>query len=544
MAKALKIRDITLRDGQQSLFSSRLRQETVEEILPLYKGAGFYIVEVWGGNIIDSAMRFLDESPWDRLRTCSRILGDQTLLGALSRGRNLFGYSPYPNYVLESFYKEAVKNGLKVIRLFDSLNDMDNLKDSALMLNELGVIPDIALCYTVDPEEVPLPKPKKKGFFARLFGSSEEVAVPEKIFTDEYFVAKAREIEKCGAKIFTLKDLAGLVSPSRLYSLMPKLKHAVKIPVDYHTHCNAGYGLASTLTAILKGVDIVDTAIWWFAGGTSAPAIELIWLFCKKLGIEVSVDMEKISEIRSKLKEARKSLSDFDRYRDSLPFDFDELYMNMPPEIDAEFDSAIRAASDNCEPELLDACHRIEEYFGFPVNNAGVSNTDVPHGMYSDIKGELWIRNVEEMLDATMALIPKVRRDAGLVPLVSPSSRIIGEQAVMLALDRRDGNPDYTQKSDRFVALIKGEYGHTPKAIDPFFREEITGSIEEIPYDVSTFSEPANPELPEFGGIKLAQNDEEYLLLELMPELAETFLKKCREKDFSNKADFDEKTAL
>ncbi len=544
MAKALKIRDITLRDGQQSLFSARLPQETVEGILPLYREAGFHIVELWGGKLLDASMRHLGESPWERLRRCSEILDGTTLVGAVSRGRNLFGYSPYPNYVLESFYKEAVKNGLNVMRLFDALNDIWNLKDSVVMLNEYGATPDVALCYTIDPPEERLPEPKKKNFFSRLFGNtflgnifgnSEEIEPHERVFTDEYYVNKAKEIEASGAGIFTLKDMAGLITPARLYTLMPKLKHAIKIPVDLHTHCNAGYGLASALTAILKGVDIVDTAIWWFAGGTSAPAIELIWIFCKKLDIDSAVNMEAVSKIRGKLKEARKSLSDFDRNRDHLPHDFEEYYSNMPAEIDSEFDRAIQAASDNNEKELLDACRKIESYFGFPEPDRKIQNPDMPYGMYSDITEDLWRLNVEDMLEETMALIPKVRRDAGFVPLVAPASRIIGKQAVALALDRRNGEADYTRLDNRFVALIKGEYGHTPKEIDPFFREEITGSQEEEPYDISTFSEPANPELPEFGGMKLAQNDEEYLLLELMPELAETYLKKRREMDFKDK---------
>lgn len=540
MAKALKIRDITLRDGQQSLFSSRLRQETVEQILPLYRESGFYIAEVWGGKLLDSSMRYLDESPWERLRSCAKILEGSTLIGAVSRGRNLFGYSPYPNYVLERFYKEAIKNGLNTVRLFDALNDIENLKDSVVMINEYGAIPDVALCYTNDPAEEPLPKPKKRGFLSRLFGgnlfgNNDEIVKPEKVFTDEYFVNKAKEIEACGAGIFTLKDMAGLITPSRLYTLMPKLKHAIRIPVDLHTHCKAGYGLASALTAILKGVDIVDTAIWWFAGGASAPAIELIWIFCKKLDIESAVNMEAVREIRDRLKDARKSLADFDRNRDRLPHDFEESYRNMPAEIDAEFDRAIQAASDNNEPELLDACRNIEAYFGFPEPDRKIHNPDVPFGLYADIAEELWRINAEDMLEETMALIPKVRRDAGLAPLVAPVGRIVAKQAIALALDRRNSIPDYSNKDERFVALIKGEYGHTPKEIDPFFREELSGNPEEIAYDISTFSEPSNPELPEYDGMKLAQNDEEYLLLELMPKVAESYLKKCREKDFKTK---------
>lgn len=531
MGKKLRVRDLTLRDGQQSLFATRLKQENIDKLLPLYQNAGFYIMEVWGGAVPDSVMRYLGESPWDRLRECSKYMKGISLLSALSRGRNLFGYVPYPNSVLEGFYKEAIKNGLNVMRIFDALNDIDNIKDSIKMINELGGIADAAVCYTVDPKEEPK-APEKKGFFARLFGGNEEPAAPELIFTDDYFVEKAKEMERIGAKMITLKDMAGLVNPSRIFSLMPKLKQAVKVDVDFHTHCTPGYGLASVLTAIIKGVDIVDTNIWWFGGGSAAPAIELIWIFCQKLGIELEANMEAVKEIRTALVEARRSLSAFDLNKDKWPKDFDEAYAAMPAEIDAEFDRAIEAATNNREEELLEACHKIEAYFGFPKPNELVKNAEVPGGMYSNMVANLRALKAEDVLDEAMALIPKVRRDAGLVPLVTPTSQIVGSQAVALALDRRKGAPDYSNKNNQFVGLVKGEYGKTPVPVDPAFREAITGSAEEKPYDVSQFRQPENPVLEEFGGVKLAQNDEEYLLLELLPAVATGFLKSKRKAEY------------
>ena len=534
MAKVLKIRDLTLRDGQQSLFATRMKQENVDALLPLYRDAHFYIMEVWGGAVPDSVMRYLGESPWNRLRACSKEMKGISLLSALSRGRNLFGYVPYPDYVLEGFYKEAIKNGLNVMRIFDALNDINNIKESIRMINELGGISDAAVCYTVDPkDEAPAEAPKKKGFFSRLFGGSEPEAVaPEKIFTDEYFVEKAREMERLGAKMITLKDMAGLVNPSRIFTLMPKLKQALKVPVDFHTHCTPGYGLASVLTAIIKGVDIVDTNIWWFGGGSAAPAIELIWIFCQKLGIEVDVDMEAVGRIRARLKDARKTLAAFDLNKDNWPKDFDEAYKAMPAEIDAEFDNAIRYATENNEEALLEACHKIEAYFGFPKPNELVKNAEVPGGMYSNMVANLRQLNAEDVLNEAMALIPKVRRDAGLVPLVTPTSQIVGSQAVALALDRRKGAADYTNKNNQFVSLVKGEYGTTPVPVDPAFREQITGSPVETPYNVGNYKKPANPELPEFGGVKLAQNDEEYLLLQLLPAVATGFLKNKRKAEY------------
>lgn len=535
MAKVLQIRDLTLRDGQQSLFATRMKQENVDKLLPLYREAKFYIMEVWGGAVPDSVMRYLGESPWDRLRACSNEMKGISLLSALSRGRNLFGYVPYPDYVLECFYKKAIDNGLNVMRIFDALNDIDNIRESVKMINSLGGISDTAVCYTVDPKDTPAEAPRKKGFFARLFGGNDTPAAPEKIFTDEYFVEKAKEMEALGAKMVTLKDMAGLVNPARIFTLMPKLKQALKVPVDFHTHCTPGYGLAAVLTAIIKGVDIVDTNIWWFGGGSAAPAIELVWIFCQKLGIEMAVNMDAVAKIRKELVVARKALADFDLNKDKWPNDFDEYYAKMPKEIDAEFDRAIAAANDNREEDLLDACHKIEAYFGFPKPNELVKNAEVPGGMYSNMVANLRALKAEDVLDEAMALIPKVRRDAGLVPLVTPTSQIVGSQAVALALDRRKGAPDYSNKNNQFISLVKGEYGKTPVAIDPAFREKITGSPEERPYDTGSFREPANPELPEFGGVKLAQNEEEFLLLELLPSVANTFLKNKRKAEFEAK---------
>ncbi len=527
--KKLKIRDLTLRDGQQSLFATRLNQENIDRLLPLYENAGFYAMEVWGGAVPDSVMRYLDESPWNRLRSVSSAMKGKSLLTALSRGRNLFGYVPYPDTVLEGFYKEAIKNGLNVMRIFDALNDLDNVKESIKLINNLGGIPDGAVCYTVDPKDE-TPEEAPKGFFASLFGKKKKAEAPEKIFTDEYFVEKAKAMEALGAKIITLKDMAGLVNPLRAASIISKLKANVKVPVDFHTHCTPGYGLASSLMALMHGVDILDTNIWYFGGGSAAPALELIYVFAKKLGIEVEVNMEAVGEIRKNLRAARESLSQFDLVK-QFPKEFDPLKDTLPAEIDAQFDKAIAAAKANDENTLLDACHAIEDYFGFPKPNLLVKEAEVPGGMYSNMVAQLKSLNQEDLLDDAMRLIPKVRRDAGLVPLVTPTSQIVGSQAVSLALDRKKGNPDYSNTSNQFISLIKGEYGKTPVAIDPAFREKITGSATEKPYDVSSYKKPENPTLADLEGVKLASNDEEYLLLELLPSVANGFLRKRRTEE-------------
>ena len=528
--RKLKIRDLTMRDGQQSLFATRMSQKTIDRLLPLYENAGFYIMEVWGGAVPDSVMRYLDESPWNRLRKASEAMKGKSLLSALSRGRNLFGYVPYPDSVLEGFYKEAIKNGLNVMRIFDALNDIDNVKESIRLINGLGGIADGAVCYTVDPKEEA--QQQSSGFMGKLksmFGSKPQE--PQKIFTDEYFVEKAKEMERLGAKIITLKDMAGLVNPLRAASIISKLKQSLTVPVDFHTHCTPGYGLASSVMAMLHGVDILDTNIWWFGGGSAAPAIELIYMFANRMGIKVDVNMEAVGKIRNELLTARKELHEFDLVK-SMPRDFDPLNDTLPKEVLDNFDRAIACAKANDEDGLLNACHAIEEYFGFPKPNELVKNAEVPGGMYSNMVAQLKALQASDLLDDAMRLIPKVRRDAGLVPLVTPTSQIVGSQAVSLAMDRKKGNPDYSNASNQFISLIKGEYGHTPIAVDPAFREKITGSPEERPYDTSAYKKPENPVLPELGGAKLASNDEEYLLLELLPSVANGFLRRRRTEEF------------
>ncbi len=533
MGKVLKIRDLTLRDGQQSLFATRMPQSEIDKLLPLYENARFYIMEVWGGAVPDSVMRYLDESPWARLRSVSHAMKGKSLLSALSRGRNLFGYVPYPDHVLRGFYEEAIKNGLNVMRIFDALNDIDNVKESIKMINELGGIADGAVCYTVDPKpEAPALPQEKKGFFSRLFGKKDEApAEPELIFTDQYFVDKAKQMEALGAKIITLKDMAGLVTPSRAASIISKLKANLSVDVDFHTHCTPGYGLASSLMAVLNGVDILDTNIWWFGGGSAAPAIELMYIFCKKLGIEIGADMEAVGLIRKELYNARKALADFDLQKDNFPREFDPLTDTLPADVDRLFDEAIEAAKAGDEATLLDKCHAIEAYFGFPKPNELVKNAEVPGGMYSNMVAQLKALKSEDLLDDAMRLIPKVRRDAGLVPLVTPTSQIVGAQAVNLAIDRKKGNPDYTMKSNQFISLVKGEYGHTPVPIEASFREQITGSPVETPYDVSSYKKPENPSVEEYG-VKLASNPEEMLLLELLPNVANKFLLNRRKEEF------------
>ena len=523
MARNLKIRDLTLRDGQQSSFATRMNQAQIDRCLPYYKDANFYAMEVWGGAVPDSVMRYLNENPWTRLESIHKAVGNVSKLTALSRGRNLFGYSPYTDEIIDGFCRNAIESGLGIMRIFDALNDVDNVKSTVKYVKQYGGIADCAVCYTVDPK---YPEPT---FMQRLMGKKKH----EQVFTDAYFLDKARQMAALGADMITIKDMSGLIPPRRVATLVKLFKQHLSIPVDFHTHCTPGYGLASVLAAIVAGVDIVDTNCWYFGGGTGAPAIELVYVFCKKLGIDIGVNMEAVAKINTQLREIRKELNmSVFGVEKPEPKPFNPLTDKLPAEIDALFDAAIKAAQNDDEEATIAACRKIEAHFGFPAPNELVQKAEIPGGMYSNMVAQLKQLKSEEILPRAMELIPSVRLAAGLPPLVTPTSQIVGAQAVNCALDEKAGRPMYTNKSSQFVGLVKGEYGKTPVKIDPEFRFKICGVREETPYDTSKYQMQPNPELPEAGGVKLAANEKEVLLLELFPLVAKTFLTEQKKKAY------------
>lgn len=522
MAQKLLIRDLTLRDGQQSSFATRMTQKQVDRVLPFYKDANFYAMEVWGGAVPDSVMRYLNENPWDRLEKIKASVGNVSKLTALSRGRNLFGYAPYTDEIIEGFCRNSIESGLGIMRIFDALNDVNNVKSTIKYVKKYGGMADCAVCYTIDP------KYPKLSLMDKLKGKKN----PKPVFTNAYFLDKAKQMAALGADMVTIKDMSGLISPARIAELIPLFKQNLSIPVDFHTHCTPGYGLGAVLMAIIKGVDIVDTNIWNFAGGTGAPAIELIYIFCKKLGIELDVNMEAVAKINKELFGIRKELEAFDASK-QFPNPFNPLTDTLPANIDKEFDNAIAAAKANNEEALLAACHAIEAYFNFPKPNELVKKAEVPGGMYSNMVAQLKQLNSMDILEKSMELIPTVRLAAGLPPLVTPTSQIVGAQAVNCAMDIKAGKPMYSNVSNQFVNLVKGEYGKTPVPVDPEFRFKIAGTREEIPYDTSKNQMQPNLELPEAGGVKLAATEKEVLLLELFPQVAKNFLTKQKTEAYA-----------
>ncbi|HRX32576.1 MAG TPA: carboxylase [Tenuifilaceae bacterium] len=514
MKRKLLIRDVTLRDGQQSLFATRMTQAQVDSVLPHYREAGFYAMEVWGGAVPDSVMRYLNEDPWQRLETIKAAIGDASKLTALSRGRNLFGYNPYPEEVIEGFNRNAVKSGISIMRIFDALNDTNNIRSTIKYVKENGGIADCTVCYTVDP------KFSRK---ERIMGMLSGKTLPRHIFTEQYFLKKAKELEAMGADMITLKDMAGLVTPEYSARIISALKQELNIPVDFHTHCTPGYGLASTLTAIVNGVDIVDTAIWNFSEGPAAPAFELIQIFCDKLGIDTGINLKAVAAINKELLQIRKELKSFDNY--VLPTEFDITNYSLPARIDNFFEQAILFAQSGKFEALLDTCQAIERYFNFPEPNENVKSAEIPGGMYTNMLAQLKQLKLEKLLPRVLEIIPSVRVDAGCPPLVTPTSQIVGAQAVNCAIDESKSQPFYTNKSIQFVNLVKGGYGKTPLPVSPEFRLKIAGVEEETPYDTSNYEKQPNPSFPEYGeNVKLASNEKEELLLELFPTVAGKYL--------------------
>ena len=240
----VKIVDTVLRDGHQSLFATRMNTEEVLSAIEDLDNAGYYALEVWGGATFDACIRFLNEDPWERLRKI-REKCKHTKLQMLFRGQNILGYRHYADDVVDMFVKKSLENGIDIIRIFDALNDIRNLKCAVDSTKKYGGHCQIALSYTTSP-----------------------------VHTVDYYVELAKEIEKMGADSLCIKDMAGVLLPEAAYELISRLKANTKLPIELHSHCTAGVCEMTYAKAIEAGVDIIDTALSPLSGGTSQPATE------------------------------------------------------------------------------------------------------------------------------------------------------------------------------------------------------------------------------------------------------------------------------
>lgn len=276
----VKITETSLRDGHQSLMATRL---TTAEILPIVEKmdkAGYYSLEVWGGATFDSAIRFLDEDPWERLRKI-RKRAKNTKLQMLLRGQNLLGYRHYADDIVDKFVEKSIKNGIDIIRIFDALNDVRNIRQASESTKKYGGHSQLAICYTISP-----------------------------VHTIEYYKNLAMEMQEMGADSIAIKDMAGILLPYRAYELVKELKKVINVPIEVHTHNTAGLGAMTNLKSIEAGVDIVDTAISPLSGGTSQPTTESLVRTLAGTEYDTGINLEILKEVAEYFKPIRKKYLD------------------------------------------------------------------------------------------------------------------------------------------------------------------------------------------------------------------------------------------
>lgn len=447
MAK-VKIMETILRDAHQSQAATRM---TTDEMLPAAKlldDVGFYALEAWGGATFDSCLRYLDEDPWERLRLLRKAVPN-TKLQMLFRGQNILGYKHYADDVVDEFCRLSLKNGIDVIRIFDALNDIRNMKQAIDSTKKYGGTVEAALCYTTS-----------------------------KVHTIDYFVDLAEQLEKMGADIICIKDMANLLLPYTAYELVSRIKDKVKIPVHLHTHNTAGTGDMVNLKAIEAGCDIVDTALSPLGNGTSQPATEALVASLKGTEYDTGLDIEKLN----------KCTEYFRKVADRLTADG---YLN---------------------PKVLKVDVNALIY-------------QVPGGMLSNLISQLKQQNASDKLTAVLEEVPRVRADLGYPPLVTPSSQIVGTQAVLNVLM----GERYKSVTKETKGVLTGEYGKLPVEPDAKVIKKIIGDTPRIT------CRPADNIPPELDNYKkeideYITQEEDVLTYALFPQLAIPFFKKREAK--------------
>ena len=398
------ITEVVLRDGQQSLIATRMKTEDMLPVLSKLDKVGYSSLEVWGGATYDCCLRFLNENPWDRLKVFKKKF-KKTKLQMLLRGKNLVGYKEYDNSVIELFIKNAAKEGINIFRIFDALNDIDNIKPSIEFVNKEKENSQGTICYTTSP-----------------------------VHNEKYWIKLAKDIEDIGAKSLAIKDMAGLLRPNVGYELIKKLKKNLKIPIHLHTHSTTGLADATNLKAYEAGVDNIDTSISSFSNLYAHTATESF-----------------ISMI----------------YKDDEnPFD-----MNLLTNI-AEHFQAIRPKYLQYEGSMR----------GVDIN---MLLYQVPGGMLSILEKQLVDLNKQHRLKDLIDEIPRIREDVGFVPLVTPSSQIVGAQALMNVLDGQR----YKTLNKEFVDLVNGKYGKIPGKVNSNLLKKIDKNIPNDDSEIMTISE-------------------------------------------------------
>ena len=442
--KKLYITDTILRDAHQSQAATRMRIEDMIPALEKLDKMGYWSLECWGGATFDACMRFLDEDPWERLRTLKKHMPN-TKLQMLLRGQNLLGYKHYADDVVDAFVKKSIENGIDVIRIFDALNDTRNMEQAMKSCKKYGGICEAAISYTVSP-----------------------------VHSEEYFVELACKLEKMGADVICIKDMANLLLPYDAYSLVKKLKAAVKVPIHLHTHNTTGTGDMTYLMAVQAGVDIVDTALSPLANGTAQPSTEALVATLQGTERDTGLDLNLLNE----------AAAHFRTVADKMK------------------------AEGTLDPKVLNVDVKTLLY-------------QVPGGMLSNLISQLKQANAEDKYYEVLAEIPNVRKDFGYPPLVTPTSQIVGTQAVfnILAGER------YKMITKESKGVLRGEYGQVPGEVNEEVRRKAIGNDSVITCRPADLLEPELEKYRAEAG-DLAKSEEDVLSYALFPQVASKFLEK------------------
>ena len=439
MAK-LHITDTILRDAHQSQAATRMKLEDMIPALEALDKVGYWSLECWGGATFDSCMRFLNEDPWERLRTLKKYLPN-TKLQMLFRGQNILGYKHYADDVVEQFCKKSIENGIDVVRVFDALNDPRNLEAAIKFVKEYGGMCEAAISYTTSP-----------------------------VHNEDYFVKLAMQLEKMGADTICIKDMANLLLPYDAYSLVKKLKENVSVPIHLHTHNTAGTGDMTNLMAAQAGVDIVDCALSPLANGTSNPSTEAMVATLKGTDRDTGLDLVKLS----------KAAEHFRKIADKMK------------------------SEGTLDPKVLNVDPNALLY-------------QVPGGMLSNLISQLKQQNAEDKYYEVLAEVPRVREDFGYPPLVTPTSQIVGTQAVLNVLMGR-----YKMISKESKGLLRGEYGKLPGVVNEDVRKLAIGDGEVITVRPADLIEPELEKYREETK-DIAKSEEDVLSYALFPQVAKKF---------------------
>ena len=449
MAK-LGITETVLRDAHQSLIATRMSIDEMKPIMQEMDKIGYYSAEVWGGATFDACIRFLNEDPWERLRTIRREMPN-TKLQMLFRGQNMLGYRHYADDCVEYFVQKSIANGIDIIRIFDALNDIRNLETAVKAAKKEGGHAQIAMSYTTGD-----------------------------VFTHEYYVNYAKQIEALGADSICIKDMAALLTPYEADALVKALKKEIKIPIQLHTHYTTGLASMCIIKAAEAGVDVVDTAMSPLALGTSHAPTESIVAAFQGTEWDTGLDLVKLGEIR-------------------------EYFMGLRQKY---IDSGL------LDPKML-------------ATDAKALLYQVPGGMLSNLLSQLKQAGKEDQLNEVLAEVPRVRRDCGSPPLVTPSSQIVGTQAVFNVIT----GERYKTVTKEFKGVVKGEYGKTPEPIDPEFQKMILKGEEPITCRPADLIPPELDKLREECA-EWTEQEEDVLTYAMFPKVAPKFFEARRNKKY------------